>query len=546
MAIGTAAGLSAVILLHGIKIVGSWRLMLAQQYSAPIALPLFGMIGGLIAGICVQFAPEVSGSGIPQVRALLSRISLPLDFKQALVKLFSGIVALGAGLVMGREGPTVQVGAALAATLSRLLPTTAEHRRQLIAAGAGAGLAAAFNAPIAGVTFVLEELLKEVSPSIISLSLVACFSAAVVLNLVGNAREHSVITTAGPAVPVHLQDIVFYILLGLLCAFFGAVFNGLIMAFLRLYKRSRLPVWARTAVAGLVTGAVVSLLPVAFHDYAAARQLISAGSVAPDMVPIAFVAFFFLVLLAYGSGSPGGLFAPALMLGSCLGYMIGYIHWQYLGINLIDVFTQVGMGALFAAVARVPLTATVIVFEMSGNFGLIPPLMIASVIGSSVGELLSKGSVYDSLMIWSGINLKGPAAFDEANSLRVFDIMDKETSAISDQDTAKNAVSWMDSHGRDGCPVVSNGMLVGIITRDAVELSRKHNESSHSDMPVKALMSAKPVTVSPYDTLEEILFLFTRYQYQWLSVADDGKFMGTVTREAVLSRLFPQSAQSPT
>ena len=407
---------------------------MSVQYPAYIVLPAIGMIGGLLSGVLVDFAPEVAGSGIPQVRAILDRINLRLDLKSAIVKLVGGVLAIGCGLFMGREGPTVQVGAALAAQFSRWLPTTAEHRRRLIAAGAGAGLAAAFNAPLAGVTFVLEELLKEVTPQTVSISLVACFSAAVVENLFGNARAQSAISHAGVAVPVHLIDIAFYIVLGLLCAFFGSVFNYLILGFMRMYKQTKLPTFVRTAIAGLLTGIVVASLPTIFHDYGEVRQLINSATVPSHLVPLAFVSFYFLVLLAYGSGAPGGLFAPTLVLGAALGYMVGYAHWQLTGVNLVDIFTQVGMGAFFTAVVRVPLTATVIVFEMSGNFGLIPPLMIANVLANSCANRLGKGSVYDLLMVWSGIQLRGPKAAEESEALKVSDVMRRRKAPPGKQD----------------------------------------------------------------------------------------------------------------
>jgi chloride channel protein, CIC family len=487
LVVGIVAGLSAVILLTGTRSLSSWRLDLCAQYSAYIVLPAFGLVGGLLSGLLVHFAPEVSGSGIPQVRALLNRIELKLDLKSAIVKLVGGIIALGSGLFMGREGPTVQVGAALAAQLSRWLPTTAEHRRQIIAAGAGAGLAAAFNAPLAGVTFILEELLKEVTPQTVSISLIACFSAAVVENLFGNARAQSAISHAGVAVPVHINDIIFYVVLGWLCALFGALFNMLILGSLRVNKQMKLPTFVRTAFAGLLTGIVVASLPTILHNYDAVRQLINSATVPSHLVPLAFVSFFFLVLLAYGSGAPGGLFAPTLVLGAALGYLVGYVHWQMTGTNLIDIFTEVGMGAFFAAVARVPLTATVIVFEMSGNFGLIPPLMIASVIASSSADRLSKGSLYDLLMVWSGIQLRGPKAAEAAHSLRVSDVLARRPA------------------------------------------------------PKSQAAQDYPLYVSPHDKLEDILFLFVRYGYEELPVKDDKRYLGVIDKQRVLDALFPKS-----
>jgi CIC family chloride channel protein len=542
MIIGAAAGLCAVLLLEGIAELGRWRIALSQFYPAEIVLPLFGLIGGLLAGIMVQIAPEVAGSGIPQVRALLSRVNVNLDLKSAVFKLLGGVVTLGSGLFMGREGPTVQVGAAIASQLSRWLPTSRKNRRQLIAAGAGAGLAAAFDAPLAGVTFVLEELLKEVTPSTVSISLIACFSAAVVENLLGKARANTAITHAGVAVPVHLYDIAFYIVLGLLAAFFGSAFNTLIMGFLGAYKRVKVPTFVKTAFAGLVTGLIVAHLPDAFHNYAQARQLINAGTVPPHLVPLAFASFFLLVLLAYGSGAPGGLFAPSLVLGAALGYMVGFAHYQATGVNLLDIFTQVGMGAFFAAVARVPLTSTAIVFEMSGNFGLIPPLMIASVIASSVADLLSKGSLYDLLMVWGNIHLSGPNRNMLADSVRVATIVRQYPLVLSSRSAVKEAEDRLSQAALDGCPVVDKNRLVGVIRVSQIEVM--HKDGLADDISLGKVMTRHPVFVSPYDSLEDILFLFTRLDFDWLPVADDRRFVGVVFRSDVNAALFPSATCS--
>ncbi|HEY9828129.1 MAG TPA: chloride channel protein, partial [Stenomitos sp.] len=154
--IGLVSAIAAVFLKQGVHWLSEWRLDLAHKWPAWMVLPLIGLVGGLLAGLLVeQVAPETSGSGIPQVKAVLARVPIALDLRVAFAKLIGGFLVLGSGLPLGREGPTVQIGSALAATLSRRFPTSPDHRRQLIAAGAGAGVAAAFNAPIAGVLFVV-------------------------------------------------------------------------------------------------------------------------------------------------------------------------------------------------------------------------------------------------------------------------------------------------------------------------------------------------------------------------------------------------------
>ena len=185
--IGLVSGLAAVLLGQGVGWLGGWRQHLAHEFPVYIVLPAFGLLGGLLAGWIVErFAPAASGSGMSEVKAVLARVPMPLNLRIAIVKLIGSILVLGSGMPLGREGPTVQIGAALAAQLSRWVPTSPDHRRQLLAAGAGAGLAAAFNAPIAGVLFVVEELLQDISGITLGTAILASFIAAVVSRIYGS------------------------------------------------------------------------------------------------------------------------------------------------------------------------------------------------------------------------------------------------------------------------------------------------------------------------------------------------------------------------
>ena len=174
--IGLVCGLAGVSLKLGVGWLGSWRLSAALIVPAWLLLPSVGLIGGLLTGLLVErLAPETAGSGIPHVKAALAGVGLPLNFRVAIVKLIGTILAVGSGLTLGRQGPTVQIGASLAAWISNGIPTSPEYRRQLIACGAAAGLAAGFNAPIAGVLFVVEELLHDVSGLTLGTAIISSF-----------------------------------------------------------------------------------------------------------------------------------------------------------------------------------------------------------------------------------------------------------------------------------------------------------------------------------------------------------------------------------
>lgn len=186
--IGILSAFAALLLKTGVGWVGSWRVHLANQFGAIWVLPLGGLILGLLAGwLLEKGSPEAAGGGIPQVKAALARYPMKLSLRVAIIKLLGTTLVLGAGLTLGRRAPTVHIGAALAAQLSSWLPTTPDHRRQMIAAGAAAGLAAGFTTPIAGVLFVIEELMRDVSGLTLETAIVASFTGAVVSLMLQNS-----------------------------------------------------------------------------------------------------------------------------------------------------------------------------------------------------------------------------------------------------------------------------------------------------------------------------------------------------------------------
>lgn len=538
------AGLSAVLLGAGVSWLGTLRIHLSDIAPTHYVLPAFGLIGGLIAGILIEHVPEASGSGIPQVRAALDRVRVVLDLRVAIVKLLGGIFALGSGLFLGREGPTVQLGAAVAAPLSRLIPTAIEHRRQLIAAGAGAGLTAAFNAPLAGVIFVLEELLKEIKPTTVTIAVVACSVSCLILNLLSPPHLRLPVHSLNTEISFALQDIPFYLFLGVVAGLLGALFNGGIFLALKFNKNVlRIPGWLKVGIAGLLSGLVMSFLPTAFHDYAGMRALIIGGQTNLYTVIVAFLGFYFLTMIAYGSGAPGGLFAPALALGSALGFLVGYLEHALTGSGSTATFALVGMGAFFAAIARVPLTAIAITFELTTNFTLLTPLMITCVVSTIVGDLISSGSLYDRLMSWSGIQLHGPEMDKEQLVLKAKDVLrrksDKNPDSLPSTMPIKDALPLFSNSNQRGFPVVDNGKLVGVITQ--TDLSKVTHSESDESLFVADIMTPHPVVVSPYDSLEDILFLFSRHKFTWLPVVSHDRLQGVILQSDVVQTLFSQS-----
>ncbi|MBW4542724.1 MAG: chloride channel protein [Myxacorys chilensis ATA2-1-KO14] len=543
--IGLVSGLAAVLLKQGAGFLSGWRLHTAQVYPAWIVLPLIGIVGGFLAGILIErIAPEASGSGIPQVKAALGGVSIALNLRVAIVKLLSTLLSLGSGLTLGRQGPTVQIGAAIAAQLSAWVPTSPDHRRQLIAAGAAAGLAAGFNAPIAGVLFVVEELLQDVSGLTLGTAILASFVGAVVSRLLGGQGLNASRNLLQFSTNFTAQDIPLFLVLGILAGLLGALFGRGILLSLRINRRVfqwGLP-W-RIACAGLISGLAIALLPDVLRDRDSLQEVWITSGFSWQIITIIFVTKFILTLVAFGAGAPGGLFAPSLILGSTLGHLVATAAQQLqliglpLGLdgseNLVTTAAFTGMGAFFSAVTRGPITAIIIVFEMTTDFNLVLPLMIGSVTAYLVAETMHSGSIYKHLLASKGIQLDQKAGIEvRLGGLTAVDIMQPRVETLASQISVEEAMQAFSRSHHRGFPVVEDGRLVGIVTQ--TDLSHVQERNLANDSPLETIMTPQPVTVSPSAPLTRVLYLLNRYKISRLPVVEHRKLLGIITRADII------------
>ncbi len=539
--IGLVAALSAVFLKVGSGWLGTWRVHTTQLLPAWLVLPAIGLVLGFLAGWLVdRLAPEASGSGIPQVKASLANVPVTLSWRVAGVKLLSAIIAIGSGMTLGRQGPTVQVGAGLAAGMSRWVPTSPDHRRQMIAAGAGAGLAAAFNAPIAGVLFIVEELLQDLSGLTLGTAIIASFIGGVISRLLGGGSFDLNLQLVKSSSQFSIPEIPFFILLGILAGLFGALFNRGIIFSIKFYRKLHISLPLQVALAGFISGVVVALLPPSFRDNTGLRESLITGDSHPSVAAIAFAAQFILTLIAFGSGAPGGLFAPSLILGSCLGHIIGVSELYITGVGSPTTYALAGMGGFFSAVSKVPITAIVIVFEMTTDFNLVLPLMIVSVTAYLVADKVMPGSLYEKLLELKGITLTKEVAMEGAlTKLTAKDVMQERVETLDAEMSLEEAMqAFARSHHR-GFPVVEDSKLVGIVTQsDLLKIRESTNHTFRdrnlADIFLKEIMTSVPMTVSPIHTLSNVLYLLDRYQISRLPVVDRRKLIGIITRADII------------
>jgi chloride channel protein, CIC family len=557
--IGLVSGLAAVLLKHGIGIVGAWRVQMSYLAPAWIVLPAIGLVGGLLSGwLIARFAPEAAGSGIPQVKAMLANVAIALNLRVAIVKMVSVILAVGSGLNLGRQGPTVQIGAALAAQLSRWIPTSPEYRRQLIAAGAAAGLAAGFNAPIAGVLFVVEEFLQDFSGLTLGTAILASFIGAVVSRLLGGQGLSLSLSMADRFTSFSLQDVPFFLILGLLAGLLGALFcQGIFasLAFNRHVLRISLP-W-KIALAGLLSGLVIAILPTEFRDNTGLQESLSMGNTLWYITLLAFGMKFFLTIIAAGSGAPGGLFAPSLVLGAALGQSVGFMalaleQWVGMplgipaGVSPTTTYALAGMGAFFSAVTRGPITAIVIVFEITADFNLVLPLMIGSVIAYLISDRIAPGSIYGRLLEWNGIHIdKDSDISDSWAELTAADLMQRKVETLSSTMMLTEAIQAFSSSHHRGFPIVDNGKLIGIVTQTDLADTTRRPAIENSEITLADIMTPQPVTVHPRDPLTQVLYLLNRFKLSRLPVTDGQKLVGIITRADIIRAEADQLNENP-
>jgi CIC family chloride channel protein len=373
---------------HGVELGGLLLLLVASASAT-----------GLAAWLVRRFAPPASGSGIPHVEAVLRGEQPEAPFLLVPVKFVGGILAMGTGLALGREGPSVQMGASIAHVFGTIFRYNKEDVLALLAACAGAGLATAFNAPIAGAVFVLEELVRRFDTRITIATLCASTSAIAVARLfLGNAPDFVVppLDYAGfGAVPLGLA-------LGVGAGLLGVAYNYTLLGTLAVAERLRpWPVEARAALIGAAVGLLAWLAPdlVGGGDNLTQRAL--TGTQTPMVLALVLALRFGLGAVSYAAGTPGGLFAPMLVLGAQGGLLFADLCGGWLADVAAPptIFAVVGMAAFFTAVVRAPVTGIVLVIEMTACFTLLLPMLAACAAAMVVPTLLRNAPIYDSLRL---------------------------------------------------------------------------------------------------------------------------------------------------
>lgn len=402
--VGFCVGIVAIIfrgLLSGGDAFRNWLIQWAQQspqwgWIFPVLLGIFGATFSVF--LVQHYAPEASGSGIPHLKATLHRLR-ELRWQRVLpVKIVGGTIAIGSGMALGREGPTVQMGGAIGDAISRWLKVSAQERLVLIAAGAGAGLAAAFNAPLSGLIFILEEVQRDFRPVVFG----AAFLAAAVADIVARLASNQLPVFAVPSYPIPpLTTLPFFAVLGVVTGLLGVAYNRGIFITLNLFSpfRGKYQLLL-AAVIGAIVGITGWFMPMAVGGGHSVAERVLNGEFVVAAIPLWFLLRFGLTMISYGSGAPGGIFAPLLALGALLGLGVGVVA-NSVAPTLVpqpQLFAVIGMAAYFTAIVRAPLTGIVLILEMTGNYNQMLPLLVSCFCAYIVAEALRDLPIYEALL----------------------------------------------------------------------------------------------------------------------------------------------------
>lgn len=407
--VGALVGLVGVAFEKGVNALQALRLETVTQWAhAEWRWPLAFIFSGLMAAggyyLVRRFAPEAGGSGIPEIEGALEDLRPVRWWRVLPVKFFGGLGTLGAGMVLGREGPTVQLGGNVGGMIADLLSAKrAEVRHSLLATGAAAGLSAAFNAPLAGILFIIEEMRPQFRYNLISIK--AVFIGVIMSSVVFRVfNGEAAVIHVGTLPDAPLNTLWCYLLLGMVFGVVGVVFNRLVLATQALFLRFHGQSLTRFVLVGMVAGGLCGVLSLAFSDVSgggfALIPDVTAAHYSVGMLLLLFLLRMLLTLLCFGSGAPGGIFAPMLALGTVLGGAYGLIlHGAFPDYALgAGTFAIAGMGALFAASVRAPLTGIVLVLEMTDNYQLILPMIITCLGATLMAQFLGGQPLYSAIL----------------------------------------------------------------------------------------------------------------------------------------------------
>lgn len=534
---GVVGGLAVVAFQSLITLLyNSTFIPLSKESAFTFLVGSFAVMVGtaIVSGILLNsFCPEAAGSGIPQAKAAFWKDFGVIPWRTAWVKFVAGVLAIGGGGSLGREGPSVHVASGLASLLAGLTGEAKQNRRRATASGAAVGLAAAFNAPLSAMAFVLEEIIQDLNSNLLgSVVLAAVLGALMVHGLIGRQPAFLMTNIEAPTWRAYALTP----LAAALASFAGVFFQKTTLD-LREQQRhwTKIPGWLKPAIGAVLTwgiGTTVFFLTKHLGVFSLGYSDLSLGL--DDQLPwkiaaLLLVAKLVATILSYGFGGCGGIFSPTLFFGGMSGLVIAGLFSLATPIPREDFITLavVGMSACLTAVVRAPVTGILIVFEMTHEFSLVPVLMVGGLISIAVSRRMTRGNFYDEVLEQDGYKLEKLLPPRDLQSWQKLPI-----SAIANfQPTVLNGLApaeiekALKAGGFSYFPVLEEGKLTGIVAR--TELTAALAEK-------RPPRPSPAVSCEPRQTIRELQTLLLDSPTGMAAVCDGPKLLGIVTLHDLL------------
>ena len=494
-----------------------------------IILPMITTLGGLVSGIIVyKFAPETKGSGIPFVKMVMARMGNITRARSVVVKFLAGLVGIGSGLSLGREGPSVQLGAGCGAFVSKFFKLKGAMQEKLIAAGAGSAIGATFNDPIAGTLFVFEELTTKFNVNLLFTVLVATVIASGVARyFMGNNPSFDIPIITGE---LDFKGLIVCAVLGVVSGILGVLFAKVIYFNNELFEKLKIiPCWLKPAISGLGVGLIGLFIPQVLGSGNLAVDSLFANNFPLVLVVVIFLAKFLVTPFCFGSGAAGGIFLPMLMLGAFLGYIVASI-FNIFGFEVNPIIIAIiGMGAFLSAVARTPITAIVMVFEMTAGYKFILPIMLSAAIADLVAQKFNHKPIYSKLIV----NQLEHYETKESSKLKVVDCMSSDVIKFPVDMKIEEVILKVKDYSYSSFPIVDkNNKLMGLINKSDIEDVILYNVDKEQE--ISLIMNIEPITINEDESLCIAYYRLHINNVNLLVVTDKKQnVIGVVTRSDI-------------
>jgi chloride channel protein, CIC family len=494
-------------------------------------------LGGLVVGFLVwRFAPEAKGHGVPVVMEAVAVRGGRLRPRLVVATTIASGITIGSGGSVGREGPIVQIGSALGSAVGQWLKMDARRMRTLVGCGAAAGIAATFNAPVAGALFAAELILGDFGVSQFSPIVVSSVAATTVSRHFLGAVPAFEIPAYSLASP---YEFFIYVALGILAALVAVLFIRVVTLSEDLFERVRLPQPVITMIGGTIIGVTGIWLP---HVYGVGYEVITEalrGNVVWQIMAVLVVAKVFAVAVTVGSGGSGGIFAPSLFIGAMLGGSVGAVAHSIFPAATADAgaYALVGMGAVVAGTTHAPLTAILVIFELTGDYEIILPLMVACILAALLATRLHPTSIYTVKLERRGIDLFGGRAVNLLRHVFVRDVMRPKAVTLAPDDSVITLLGkFVDHPGNTLFVTDRDGTLHGVVAAESIRPIMQDPTQFEGVLIVEDLCSpdAQP-RASPDDSLANVMKTLGSYRGE-IPVVDNNRLVGVVWPQDVIAR----------